>query len=442
MAQFDSIEDIAGDAVDNPNNWSIFEQKFLLARNWILRKLWEKNIFIGASIIEELLFGSLKDASIPNPATHVFELIRRFGLHRPGFILYPLHSLGITGGAGLLGFLQRKRLSIVIPEANLAISPQSNSKEALIEFLENATVKLRIKRKLPSESIDHYLRLGLDWLTKNPLLLLRVRTFTNENFGHQFVLTLKLKLAASLISILYSLQKNDPARRETRLFSTSRMNNWQTFDISHYIVFEPALRRHRKFTSQRVPMNVARAELADLSELNVEFNPTEWRSRPRLFAKVIGALQKVEVGYLAHCVGQRDNSVHSRVFRKILLALDYFRRSFHESSREEELIIRMATAYEILLTDSYASGVTGRIGTRFRILLRGVNGSRKMKKAAVTLYNARSEGVHRGEALTSVDWPSARLAFVHALVVIVQRLPRLRRIGTNFSEPMAFLIGN
>ncbi len=89
-------------------------------------------------------------------------------------------------------------------------------------------------------------------------------------------------------------------------------------------------------------MNVARLQLADLSDLSKDLDPRAWRSR-RAMKRLDGiraALRKIETGFLSHLViGSKDN-VARRVYRKLVDSIDYFRRSYGASAKPSERLYR------------------------------------------------------------------------------------------------------
>jgi hypothetical protein len=443
LSAFPSLEDLilTWDEIQDPRLKG-FDHHFTLIRNRIARKLWSESAFIGFSVIESLLFQSLKNPSVGDPIQAVFDDIRNFGLHRNGFILYPLHSFGILD-VGIGQFFSLKTVHVILPDAGIAISPQTNSEDGLLEFLKTATKQLGIRHAIPKDRMDHLLRSGksgiLKWMTQNPILLVRSRVFSGSYFENQFLLVIKLKIALAFATMLYSFQKKQGEVGARKLFSTSNLNNFETLDIRHYLVFQSPV-GYRKFLSvDRVPMNASKPELAELSELDIELDPREWRRRSEMLERIRKALATVETGYFAHCMGSLVDTTQRRVFLKIFDAINYFRRSFRESAKEEPNIISLTIAFETLLTDCYSPGVADRIAERVGILVKGIPGARKMKSAVKDLYNARNESVHTGTTDIVLDWPACRRAFTHSLINLCKRLKKLPKTS---SAPIGDVLNN
>jgi len=419
-----------------------FEYHFSNLRNIIARKLWSQGAFIGISVIESILFLSLKDASVSDPIKSVFNRIKDFGLHRNGFVLYPLHSFGVLD-VGLRRFFNPEPVYVILPEAGIAICPQTNSEKGLLDFLQTAIEKLHIKHEIPIETMEHFFRSGgsgyLKWMTNNPVLIVRSRVFSGTYFENQFLLLAKLKMAVAFAIMLFSFQKNQNNVGNRRFFSTSSLNNWETLDFKHYLVFQAPVKHRRAYSVQRVPMNVSKPELAEISELNIELDPKEWRRRPKLLNTIRMTLATIESGYLNHCIGNLTDTVQRRVYFKLFDATNHYRRSFRQSSNIEQNIISLTVSFETLLTDSYSNGVEARIIRRVGILVKGIPGSRKMKSAVKDLYHARSESVHKGTTIIVPDWSASRQAFVYSLINICKRLHKL---PTDLTSPIGDILGD
>ncbi|MBI2267539.1 MAG: hypothetical protein HYU64_20615 [Armatimonadetes bacterium] len=292
-------------------------------------------------------------------------------------------------------------------------------------FLSEAAQVFDIKRRLPVDLIEHWRRSRpTKWLERNPLLALRVHSFPGGYYENQYFLMLKLKAATTLLCMLYALQ-SPPAGRNWALFSSSRSNSWETLDIKHYILLYPKPYK-RALTGDCIPMNFGMAALAELSEVAVEVNPAIWRKRPSLREMISHALNKTVAGYCGCSLSKKLKTPAARVWRKIFRSIEFYKRSFREREDPGEAIVSLAMAFEILLTDSYSSGVQKRIVDRLSLLLKGVRGIRAFKKALGDVYEKRGEYVHSGSIDDSINMGEAQIAFICAfvrLVSLVEKLP-------------------
>jgi hypothetical protein len=438
LQPFPDLETYAFAAPDPlPKDLRAFEYHFNVVRWQFLKTLRSHGVFLGSSIIDELLFASIRDFSVKHPVKEVLEIVRRNGIYHPGMVVYPLHSFGISG-AGFLEAWGKEKVDLIVPEAGFAVRAQTRSLKGTVDFLQNAARSLKVQRRIPIDSLEHYDRLQvLKWLTHNPLLVVKVRTFSGEYYENQAFIVIKLKIATTAIFMLSALETG-LARKSEAWSSTRNVNNYQTLDIRHYVVLEPRPRSKTAFEARRVPMNVSATELAELTAVPVSITRGAWMRRRKFIQQICSALLRVESNYLKAIVNPKIKSSQSQVYRKLFESLAYFRRSFRLTSDPGEAYVNLAVAFEVLLTDSYAKGVETRIRKRLRKVLQGVKGSRSLNTAAGNLYKARSEVVHTGSTSTVVDVPRVRRAFVHAFVVIVEKAHLLPPTA---KEPIKAIVG-
>jgi hypothetical protein len=421
---------------ENPKTLKACEHHLLEVRRRLAKELWSRDFFLGVSVMDELLFSVFAHTNENNPILRALEIIRDSGVLHPGFVVYPLHALGVIA-AGLLYPYTSSRLRFFVPQYGLIVTPQTNSLEETASFLENAATQLGIRRKVPIDLLAHWRRTRLLWLEKNPLLVLRVHSFPGEYYENQFFLVSKLKLATTLLFMLNSMQNTRPSR-EGFLMSTSRINNWETLDIRHYLVFYPKPYK-KELRGDCIPMSSSRATLAELSEASCEMDPRFWRQRIPLSKRLAESLDTVGRGFLRYSIGRAKEGTRGRVYRKIFRSLEFYRKSHRQRDDLGEAAVNLAVAFEILLTDSYSQGISDRILERISSLLKGVEGVRRFKRSVSDLYDARSKYVHAGNVEDSIDINIARVAFVHTFLAIVSRLARIPNRG---SEPMKQLIAN
>jgi hypothetical protein len=405
-------------------------------------ELWRRQLFLSVDVIDRLLFDIL--------TTDGEQLLKRFfdvlfdhGVLSPGLVVYPLHSFGVLG-LGFFTFFTGNRPEIVIEPAGIAVSAQSNDRDQTTEFLERSARQLGLSRKIDHSDINHYVRSrSLKWFVNNPLLVVAISTLTSGYYENQFIYILKLKLSVALLMMLSVIGDVLEPDERLRQGSSARVNNWQTLDIHHYLVFEPSIRNPKKLVGRCVPMNVARLELAELSDLNADIDPKAWSSKAaaRRLEGVRSALAKVEEGYLRHNVLGNRELLKARVYRKILDSLDHFRRSFSAAAKPSDAVVSLAIAFEALLMDRTPSRLTDKLHARVRLALKGadkVKGKKKYRKAVEELYRARSEFVHSGRTGLVPDMRSAQRAYIECFKVIVGRVDRLPK---HSGEPMGHLLG-
>lgn len=396
-------------------------------------------MFIGISVVETLLFDCLRDNTVADPVAEVFARIKNFGLHHPGFILYPLHSFGIMG-LGFATFLTGSRIYFTDERAGIAIFPQNNSDEVFMQSVKDGMKALKIRRTLPVDTIEHFLRQGpLKWMRYNPIMMVRARAFSGTYYENQFLLVVRLQFATGYVMMLTCFQKAKGDEETRRLLSSSHLNNFETLNLKHYLVFQTAVHRPTKLDARRVPMNLAAAQLAELADLNVELDPNQHTYQKKVQKDILKALADAEAGYLDNCIEKSSKTVKAKVFRKLFTSLGYFRKSFRETSVKEENTISLAVAFETLLTDGYAKGVTERIHRRVRIALKGIPGNRRMSQAVKVLFKSRGASVHDGVSETEPDWRFCRQAFVHCFTFVIRKS---NKAASTSNEPMRDILGD
>jgi hypothetical protein len=145
------------------------EHHLFEVRSRFANELWSRELFLGISVIDDLLFSAFAHTNEANPIQHALEIIRDSGVLEPGFVVYPLHSLGVLG-AGLLR--RSTRLQFHVPDYGLVVTPQTNSFKRTVSFLENAAGTLGVRKEIPRDLIEHWTRSRpTKWLERNPILL-------------------------------------------------------------------------------------------------------------------------------------------------------------------------------------------------------------------------------------------------------------------------------
>lgn len=406
--------------------------------NEVLRQLWAKEFLLGSAVVEELLYECVRDPQTSDPIRRMLQAIRKSGAHRPGVVVYPLHSLGIAG-AGLLQAFTGNQTSarVTLAEAGIVVSPQTNSLSGTISYLKDALDALGVKQELPVALIEHNRRTRpTKWLERNPLLVLRVRSFTGSYYQNQLPLTIKLRFATALLYMLAVLER--PYVKGVHDWaSSSSVNNWQTLDIHHYLLLEAGL-YPRRMQCLCVPINSDAITLAELSDVTATLHPRFWPRLKSTLPSLISTFASLEKGYVEARFGNGPDSPLSRLHTKLFDSLGYFCRSFSRFRRNHENTVQAAIAFETLLTDSYATPVAEHISQRLKLALRGVPKSSILIQSVRDLYIARSKIVHEGATKISVDMEAVQMAFVKAFLAVSGHIDGLPE---NCNTPVGTLLG-
>jgi hypothetical protein len=401
-------------------------------RNALAEQLWSREVFVGIEVLDELLFYAAKDPSTADPLMSALEFLRDRGAARSGLVIFPLHSLGVLQ-AGLLRGGTVNRAQYVQPDWGIAVSPQNNALNSTIAFVERARREFGVRKPVDPEDLRHWHRSRARWLEINPLIAIRLTTQRGSYYDTESVVLRRVRAATAQLAMVACFQDPHPDR-PSRIFSSSRTNNWETLDIHHYIVLADSAGRRDALTGDCVPIQSRGARLIELTDLSIEIDPN-FRGRKRTVESINNAISAVYRGHLAH-MWTRQRNAQTRTYDRLFASLAYFLRSFHNGGENWSATVALSTAFEMLLTDSYAGGVTKRLHRRLGLVLTGVVGTRAYQRAFAELYSARGNLVHAGTDQTGLELQYARRAFVEAFCVMA---PRVEFLNIRDQSPMRTL---
>jgi hypothetical protein len=87
---FEDIEDfVFASGPSNQRYRDAFEHHFIAVRQAVATVLWSREIFIGASVLDALLFRAVAHTLTADPVRLVLEYIRDQGLHGRGLVVSP-----------------------------------------------------------------------------------------------------------------------------------------------------------------------------------------------------------------------------------------------------------------------------------------------------------------------------------------------------------------
>ena len=438
LNSFDSVEALVIDKKLDEKDRNGILHHLLQIRSALAKQLWKAGIFIGVSVLDQFVFGAAKSGKA-DICGRVLDELRHAGAERPGFVLYPLTEFGMENEP--FSRLPSDLKSIaVFEDAGFAVTAQANNFENAYANLNEMAKALGISAEIEKSDLEHYARAGnMRWLTQNPLLLIRLSSHTGDYYENQFVYTLKIRIAAAQVVMLHTLGI-DAGIPVEKFHSTADVNNFETLDIRHYLIGE-ATHAEKPLDLRRVPMNVAALELARLSDLAVTLS-TRTLARPEfceLEERLAPVLRSVEQGYLNHVNLRSGEKIHSRVYRRLVTAIDWYRQSFGSRTKESEAIVALAVAFETLLTDHYAPGGEARLKRRVGICLDTHPRVVEYQASVVVMYRARSEIVHNGDSGHATDILCAQAAFALCFCEVASRLDHLDR---KMVDPVRELLGD
>jgi len=269
------------------------------------------------------------------------------------------------------------------------------------------------------------------------LLLLKTASYPGGYYENQGLLIKKLQFAATLVFLLATLQGPSDDHEGENL-STGIINNFETLDAGHYLVFFRG--RGREMDGDCVPFfNQAPPGLVEIMDMGVSVSPKHWERNKETKQRVVDALRVVQRGYFGSRFSDSSHKSYSRVFRKLYNSLAFFRRSFRSRTHTEEAIVNLAAAFEVLLTDNYSRGVGQTLINRLDLALDGTKNKTRLLDSVKGLYDARSEVIHDGERASAVHLEKAQLTFVHAFLGVAEKLPNLPKAS---ARPIGDILGD
>ena len=301
LERYQDIEDLVFQVdLDNPPaELRGFEYHFQQVRLALAKALWERGVFIGLSVLDDLLFSSIRMPSPTDPIVRALSIVKDNGVHKSGFVLYPIHSLGINS-VGFFEFFSKSRVQLAIESAGLVLRAQTNGIDNSFAFLEEARQEFGIGKKIKRDLVEHYNRSRSTKWSSHATHCWQCESecFSGSYYENQQFLVVKLQTVTSLLFMMAGLQSGYIAPKAAQWGSSRRVNNSQTLDIHHYFVFERPVRGNY-LNIKCVPMNVRPSELADLSSLPIDLAPGMWFKRLHIVNELALHLSKLESQYMA-----------------------------------------------------------------------------------------------------------------------------------------------
>jgi hypothetical protein len=91
-----------------------------------------------------------------------------------------------VNGVGFFEFFTRAKVQLSVGSAGILLRAQTNSLDGSLDFLNAARGTFSISSKISRDSVEHYNRSrSTKWLTRNPLLAVKVRMFSGTYYENQ-----------------------------------------------------------------------------------------------------------------------------------------------------------------------------------------------------------------------------------------------------------------
>ncbi|MGY1620635.1 hypothetical protein ACI789_00385 [Geodermatophilus sp. SYSU D00965] len=397
------------------------------------RQLWTRHLFVGVTVLDELLWTAVRNGETSPVDAVVRQLVGSRALE-PAYVLYPLYGLGLRR-ANLLLDKSSVTTEGLARKFGIAVTSQTWDMESIGAWLEQVHDWFGVKGGVPLGLLQHWERSRAPWLRRNPLLAVKITAVSGTYYENQRLITDRLHIATSFLA---GLAVTQPAVEDPRevMFTTSTVNNFATRDIGHYFVMNGRTDPQGVLAGDAVPMNVDADYLGELSDLPVILDSDHWNKRADEGEDLWRALNALGEINLQTRVSRPSvaRTAKGRTARKLFTSLDYFRRSL--GVNRWYATVSLGTAFEMLLTSHYQAGVTARLQRRATLL----TGSSADGDVVRRLYEARSRLVHEGLAPPD-DLPllEAQRIFVDCLVKVGDGLSRLSRID---DDPLKTITGD
>lgn len=388
----------------------------------IVRRLWAHGYFVGVTVIDELLILALQQDE-EDPLTWMLQRIFSYGPQRPGLIVLPLTGFGIKG-VGLLKDSADRQLPA--REAGMVVAAQTGSVAGAIEAITSAAQDLGVEALLPADLIEHWSRSRpIDWLTENPLLIVRAHALPGEFFEIEATIVASMEAAISAILIVQSMAPDDDGASPS--FSTSRVNNFETRDIRHFaVLYDPPVSDDplRELEGQLIPLRDFGSRSGELVHLPIDIGRDLFETASAELTNLSKLLVRLHAQVVDPTAWGREEA---RVGNKMWQSLTYFHRSFIPAPSQWRETVSLAIAVETLLTDRYEAGVKRRVARRVKNLLATSlpDGARRgeLETAVDELFAARGALVHGDPFRPVADLSDCQEAFARCFTELGKRLP-------------------
>ena len=395
-----------------------FDGKFSSLLNKILLFYHKESLFPSAQFISELIFLELKNNTDENIILrNLINGIESSNLIENSIVIHPLSDFGFET-AGWDIFFSKTIKSFYFDLKSFIIFPQANNINIAINNVKTALKKFGIKNpKVSKDLFDHYLRSRkTNWFVQNPLLIQKIQQFSSTYYENQFHIVRLLEKQLILTYLTKCLSEhNKLSTSNDYLFSTNYTNNFQTYDEHHYFIVYKNLKTN-VYEPECIPRHYKLSRIFDTFKLNIEL--------PLNF----GIVDKKRIIKLNDFITDIFQKLYSKEFANLNLirrSLGYFVRSY-QSEYQEDKIMFLCIAYEILLGENVKEDISGHISNNIALLLKGTNyESSKFKD----FYSSRSGIAHEGK-IRSCDLGYCQFLYFK----IIEEIMKLYQSGINIWE--------
>lgn len=340
-------------------------------KHYILKNYRVKDIHISPSALDHILFYCIKNANSLDPKIflqQVESIIKDTGLDQPSLVILPLHSFGFAS-YGIRHITQTKDIDLKMDD--YIVYAQTNSIERSIKLIKEYIEEINLPNndKLNYDLFNHfYLTRNLKWLSHNPFLIFKFPFSQDDRFDNLRIIYHKIKfLTAKLyfISILSYKKKS-----KGYLISTSNVNNWSTFDIFHFLTISTA---KDNCDLNCLPIGYKNYLIFDVVFMNIEIYNRKFTKKN--LSKLTDFVDNISKGYIEY---ENEENKKLLIYNRLANSIKYFNRAI-KSVSDEDKIINLHTAFEVLLLDNHEKNKKKKMLDRFEVLLNIKNRKKKEK---------------------------------------------------------------
>lgn len=338
FANFESFEAWYVNALDNNDNTADKEIEHLDAiKKHFDIEFRKRDYYLSSSALDEIIFHCIKNSTIQNFTIDVIAQIELHRLDQKSIVIFPIHNFGFQF-LGIKNLINEAFVSLSFDD--FQICTQTNSLKRTIETIELFCRKT-IKKDFNKELLRHfYLSRNLKWLERNPLLIFSFHFSQLTPYENLVIILEKLSHITNQLYFLTVLRSENS--EIGKLFSTKKMNNWETLDLKHFLTISG----HNSNILCK-PIHNKYDLLFNEMHLNIDIlaktkNVYKWEQ------DAINCLDKIYEGNKNYLLTKESKYL---IHHKISNSLKYFRRSV-KSVNLEDKIININIAIEALLLDN------------------------------------------------------------------------------------------
>lgn len=422
-------------SIDDKKKEELLQKMITTIGRPIILKLIRNEIYLSYDYVYDFIYSWLvhKDFGFSSIYEDFVEYFKGFYFDENDILIFPIRGFGYSEES-VSAFLKFRTLSYLFnKDLKCAIIPQTNSYKRSEILILKAVQDLGIKNAKYKIDLSYYTEVEtLNWLKRNPLLVVAVTRKPANPYDLYQYLMLELKTRVYSFSLISTLCAPKLAKGNAFLLSTAEVNNWETWDYKHFLSIVNI--SQVKAEVSRIPIAIEKNEIIALTEMNFKLYYGSAVKNMKAYKKIVELVPKLKSLYIQ--AGISEDSLRDKFYNKLLSSLDFFHLSLSSQPQKRHSTLNLAIAFESLVSDKYEAGVTKKIHKHVRILLRNTSYLKilEARKEIKNLFNARGEIAHRGVQETDVDLQLCNLAYT---AIFIKMMDNIDSIDLSKEKPIA-----